>query len=43
MKYLLNQWLGKGWGNISSRLQEAIAGQVWELYTNAFELTPVHH
>jgi anti-sigma regulatory factor (Ser/Thr protein kinase) len=37
MTYLLNHWLGKGWVNISSRLQEAIAGQVWELYANAFE------
>lgn len=37
MTYLLDHWLGKGWVNISSRLQEAIAGQVWELYANAFE------
>jgi hypothetical protein len=35
--YLLDHWLGKGWVSISSRLQEAIAGQVWELYANAFE------
>jgi hypothetical protein len=37
MTYLLNHWLSKGWVSISSRLQEAIAGQVWELYANAFE------
>jgi hypothetical protein len=37
MDYLFNQWLGKGWINVSPKLQEAIVGMVWELYTNAFE------
>jgi anti-sigma regulatory factor (Ser/Thr protein kinase) len=37
MDYLLNKWLGRGWVNISPRLQYAISGTVWELYTNAFE------
>ena len=37
MAYLLESWLSQGWVNISARLQEAIAGQVWELYANAFE------
>jgi anti-anti-sigma regulatory factor/anti-sigma regulatory factor (Ser/Thr protein kinase) len=37
MDYLLNSWLRRGWVNISSDLQEAIAGNVWEMYANAFE------
>jgi hypothetical protein len=37
MQYLLDQWLGKGWVNISSNLKEAITGKTWELYANAFE------
>lgn len=37
MDYLLNKWLGKGWVNISTGLQHAISGTIWELYTNAFE------
>ncbi len=37
MTYLLKDWLSQGWVNISPKLQEAIAGQVWELYANAFE------
>jgi hypothetical protein len=37
MGYLLNHWLGKSWVNISSGLQGAIAGSVWEIYANAFE------
>ena len=37
MEYLLNNWLGKSWVNISSGLQGAIAGSVWEIYANAFE------
>ena len=36
MDYLRNQWLGKGWVNISTKLQNAIAGKVWEIYDNAF-------
>lgn len=37
MRYLLDHWLGKSWVNISSGLQGAIAGSVWEIYANAFE------
>jgi hypothetical protein len=37
MGYLLKQWLGKNWVNISTDLQGAIAGNAWEIYTNAFE------
>jgi len=36
-EYLHDKWLGKGWVNISSGLQRAIAGQVSEIYLNAFE------
>lgn len=36
MDYLLNRWLGKGWVNISPKLQREIAGRVWEIYENAF-------
>jgi len=35
--YLANEWLGRGWVQISSRLRDAIVGKVWEIYTNAFE------
>ena len=35
--YLRDKWLGKGWVNISAGLQNAIAGQVSEIYLNAFE------
>lgn len=35
--YLRYKWLGKGWVNISPGLQGAIAGQVSEIYGNAFE------
>lgn len=35
--YLRYQWLGRGWVNISSRLQDAITGKVLEIYLNAFE------
>ncbi|WP_217360017.1 hypothetical protein [Anabaena sp. UHCC 0253] len=35
--YLGYKWLGKGWVNISSGLQNAIAGKVVEIYFNAFE------
>lgn len=35
--YLRYKWLGKGWVNISPGLQAAIAGQVSEIYLNAFE------
>lgn len=35
--YLKYNWLGKGWVNISPRLQNVITGQVLEIYLNAFE------
>lgn len=35
--YLRDKWLGKGWVNISPGLQNVIAGQVSEIYLNAFE------
>ena len=30
-------WLGRGWISVSDALADAIMGQVWELFTNAFE------
>jgi len=35
--YLLHDWLGRGWVNVSDRLRNAIAGRVYEIYMNAFE------
>ena len=35
--YLLFDWLGRGWVNISPVLKNTIAGTVWEFYANAFE------
>ncbi|MEM6350830.1 MAG: ATP-binding protein [Cyanobacteria bacterium P01_D01_bin.14] len=35
--YLQYYWLGKGWINITDRLQQAITGQASELYLNAFD------
>ena len=35
--YLRYQWLGKGWVNISPKLQDAITGKVLEIYFNAFD------
>lgn len=37
MEYLQDKWLGKGWVNVSPELRDVIVGQVWEIYTNAFE------
>jgi len=37
MDYLTDSWLGKGWVNVSQRLRDAIVGQLWEIYANAFE------
>jgi len=36
-EYLMYKWLGKGWVNISSGLQEVIAGNVLEIYLNSFD------
>lgn len=35
--YLRNEWLGRGWLNISDPLTNLIVGQLWEAYANAFE------
>ncbi len=39
MDYLTYNWIGKSWGSvhISDRLRDAIAGRMWEIYSNAFE------
>ncbi len=37
MHYLKVLWLGRGWVNVSRPLQDAIVGQMWEIYANAFE------
>lgn len=34
---LKRNWLGRGWINISEALSSAIAGQMWEIFANAFE------
>ena len=35
--YLTRLWLGRGWVNVSARLSSAIAGNMAEIYQNAFE------
>lgn len=35
--YLKRKWLGRGWLGVSSALRDAIVGQLWEIYENAFE------
>ncbi|MFM0512067.1 ATP-binding protein [Paraburkholderia sp. RL17-373-BIF-A] len=37
LDYLTDQWLGRGWLNISEMLRDAIVGTVWEVYANSFE------
>ncbi len=37
MEYLKRKWLGRGWVNVSPKLRDAIVGNVWEIYANAFE------
>lgn len=37
MDYLTYNWIGKGWVQVSNRLRDAIAGRMWEIYSNAFE------
>ncbi|MGO9531076.1 MAG: ATP-binding protein [Syntrophobacteraceae bacterium] len=37
MDYLTYSWIGKGWVHVSNRLRDAIAGTMWEIYSNAFE------
>ena len=36
-RYLSDQWLGRGWVNVSPGLGDAIVGQMAEVYLNAFE------
>lgn len=42
MDYLTYSWIGKGWVQVSNRLQDAIAGRMWEIYNNAFEHSGTH-
>ncbi len=35
--YLKNRWLNKSWINLSDKVRNAITGNVWEVYENAFE------
>ena len=37
MEYLTQDWLGRGWIGVSSRLRDAVVGKTFELYANAFE------
>lgn len=34
---LKRDWLGRGWISVSAALADGIAGQVWEVFANAFE------
>ena len=36
-RYLSDQWLGRGWVNVSPGLGNAVVGQMAEVYLNAFE------
>lgn len=37
MDYLQQGWLGRGWVDVPSDLADAICGQMWEIYQNAFD------
>lgn len=37
IQYLANDWLGRGWINISTNLKNEITGRMWEIFANAFE------
>lgn len=37
MEYLKSYWLGRGWVHVSDPLRDAILGNVWEIYANAFD------
>lgn len=37
IEYLRDDWLGRGWINISANLKNEIAGRMWEIFANAFE------
>ncbi len=34
---LRRNWLGRGWINVSAGLANAVVGQMWEIFANAFE------
>lgn len=37
LEYLREDWLGRGWVDVSDGVKDAIATAVWEIYTNGFE------
>ncbi|MCA0754925.1 hypothetical protein KP806_07670 [Paenibacillus sp. N4] len=37
IEYLSNDWLGRGWINVSKPLKNEIVGKVWEIYINSFD------
>lgn len=37
VRYVQEEWLGRGWVDVSDRVKNAIATAVWEIYSNAFE------
>lgn len=37
IRYLKEDWLRRHWLLVTTRLQDAVAGAVWEIYANAFE------
>lgn len=36
-EYLRDQWLGRGWMNVSDKLKNSIVGSMHEIFVNAFE------
>ncbi len=37
LSYLQNEWLQRGWVKMTDSVQSAVAGNLWEIYANAFE------
>lgn len=37
MEFMIKDWLGRGWVQVSTNLALTIAGRMWEVYENAFE------
>ncbi|WP_422881369.1 hypothetical protein [Pantoea agglomerans] len=37
INYLVDNWIGKGWVQVSPKLCNHIAGKMWEIYANSFE------
>lgn len=37
MDYLTDEWIGRGWIQVSTKLKNAVVGRMWEIYCNAFE------